>query len=105
MSGAGTPASAPSVTTMPSCASTSVGRFRTARSRQMPLCDLAERRLCATSASSERSAAPAGAVAPQPVDASDQGALAFVCFAIMCGLIAASLFYMDRVRKRRTGED
>ena len=27
----------------------------------MPLCDLAERRLCATSASSERSAAPAGA--------------------------------------------
>ena len=28
----------------------------------MPLCDLAERRLCATSASSERSAAPAGAV-------------------------------------------
>jgi hypothetical protein len=51
------------------------------------------------------SAAPAGAVAPQPVDASDQGALAFVCFAIMCGLIAASLFYMDRVRKRRTGED
>jgi hypothetical protein len=51
------------------------------------------------------SAAPAGAVAPQPVDASDQGALAFVCFAIMCGLIAASLFYMDRVRRRRTGED
>ena len=49
-------------------------------------------------------AAPAGAVAPQPVDASDQGALAFVCFAIMCGLFAASLFYMDRVRKRRTGE-
>jgi hypothetical protein len=51
------------------------------------------------------SAAPAGAVAPQPVDASDQGALAFVGFAIMCGLIAASLFYMDRVRRRRTGED
>ena len=50
-------------------------------------------------------AVPAGALAPQPVDASDQGALAFVCFAIMCGLIAASLFYMDRVRKRRTGEE
>jgi hypothetical protein len=50
-------------------------------------------------------AAPAGAVAPQPVDASDQGALAFVAFAIMCGLIAASLFYMDRVRRRRTGEE
>ena len=50
-------------------------------------------------------ATPAGAVPPQPVDASDQGALAFVAFAIMCGLFAASLFYMDRVRKRRTGED
>ena len=47
-------------------------------------------------------AVPAGAVVPQPVDASDQGALAFVCFAIMCGLIAASLFYMDRVRRRRS---
>jgi hypothetical protein len=50
-------------------------------------------------------AAPVGAMAPQPVDASDQGALAFVCFAIMCGLFAASLFYMDRVRRRRTGEE
>ena len=50
-------------------------------------------------------ATPAGAVPPQPVDASDQGALAFVAFAIMCGLFAASLFYMDRVRRRRTGED
>jgi hypothetical protein len=47
-------------------------------------------------------ATPAVAVVPQPVDASDQGALAFVCFAIMCGLIAASLFYMDRVRRRRS---
>ncbi len=51
------------------------------------------------------SAVPAGAVAPQPIDASDQGAAAFVAFAIMCGLFAASLFYMDRVRRRRTGED
>lgn len=50
-------------------------------------------------------AAPAGAIPPQPVDASDQGGLAFVLFAIMCGLIAASLFYMDRVRRRRTGQD
>jgi hypothetical protein len=50
-------------------------------------------------------AVPAGAVPPQPVDASDQGALAFVGFAIMCGLFAASLFYMDRVRRRRTGEE
>ena len=51
------------------------------------------------------SGAPAGALAPQPVDASDQGALAFVLFAVMCGLIAASLFYMDRVRRRRTGDE
>ena len=51
------------------------------------------------------SSAPAGALAPQPVDASDQGALAFVLFAVMCGLIAASLFYMDRVRRRRTGDE
>jgi hypothetical protein len=50
-------------------------------------------------------AVPAGALPPQPVDASDQGGLAFVLFAIMCGLIAASLFYMDRVRRRRTGSD
>lgn len=50
-------------------------------------------------------ATPAGAIPPQPVDASDQGGLAFVLFAVMCGLIAASLFYMDRVRRRRTGED
>jgi hypothetical protein len=50
-------------------------------------------------------ATAAGAVPPQPVDASDQGALAFVAFAIMCGLFAASLFYMDRVRRRRTGEE
>jgi hypothetical protein len=50
-------------------------------------------------------ATPAGAIAPQPVDASDQGALAFVCFAVMCGLFAASLFYMDRVRRRREERD
>ena len=50
-------------------------------------------------------AAPAGAVPPQPVDASEQGVIAFVLFAVMCGLFAASLFYMDRVRRRRSGED
>ena len=50
-------------------------------------------------------AAPAGAVPPQPVDASEQGGIAFVLFAVMCGLFAASLFYMDRVRRRRTGDD
>ena len=50
-------------------------------------------------------ATPAGAVPPQPVDASEQGGIAFVLFAVMCGLFAASLFYMDRVRRRRTGDD
>jgi hypothetical protein len=50
-------------------------------------------------------AAPAGAVAPQPVDASEQGGIAFVLFTVMCALFAASLFYMDRVRRRRSGED
>jgi hypothetical protein len=50
-------------------------------------------------------AAPAGAVPPQPVDASEQGGIAFVLFAVMCGLFAASLFYMDRVRRRRSGEE
>ena len=29
----------------------------------------------------------------------------FVLFAVMCGLFAASLFYMDRVRRRRSGEE
>jgi hypothetical protein len=50
------------------------------------------------------SAVPAGALPPQPVDASEQGGLAFVLFAVMCGLIAFSLFYMDRVRRRRSGD-
>ena len=50
-------------------------------------------------------AAPAGAVPPQPVDASEQGGIAFVLFAIMCGLFVASLFYMDRVRRRRSGDE
>jgi hypothetical protein len=50
-------------------------------------------------------ATPAGAMAPQPVDASEQGGIAFVLFAVMCGLFAASLFYMDRVRRRRSGEE
>src|SRR5204863_162812 len=48
---------APAATTGPSWASTSVLRLRTARSRQMPLWVLAERRLKATSASREALAA------------------------------------------------
>ncbi len=61
VSGVATPASLPSVTTIPSCASTSVRRLRTARSRQMPLCVLADLRLCATRASSDAAAASSGA--------------------------------------------
>lgn len=51
-------------------------------------------------------AVPASAkeFAPQPVDTSEQGALGFVLMAVMVGIIAASLFYMDRIRKRRMGD-
>src|SRR5437762_7001032 len=55
-SGVATPASPPSVTIGPSCASVSVRRLRTAMSRQMPLCVLADLRLNATISSSDRSA-------------------------------------------------
>ena len=52
------------------------------------------------------SAAPAGA--QQLVDAGKEGdgsgGLAFVLFALMCALIAAALFYMDRIRRRRGQE-
>jgi hypothetical protein len=44
---------------------------------------------------------PAGALAPQPIDASEQGPLAFVAMTILCVLFISSLFYMDRVRQRR----
>jgi hypothetical protein len=33
-----------------------------------------------------------------------QGGLAFVILAAVVGLLFASLFYMDRIRKRRSGE-
>ncbi len=49
-------------------------------------------------------AAPAGALAPQPIDASEQGPLAFVAMTVMCVLFVLSLFYMDRVRQRRERE-
>lgn len=45
--------------------------------------------------------APAGA--QQIIDASGErggGGLAFVAFAILCLLLAGSLFYMDKVRRR-----
>jgi hypothetical protein len=49
-------------------------------------------------------AAPAGA--QQLVDAGREGdgsgGLAFVLFALLAMLIAAALFFMDRIRRRRT---
>ena len=61
MSGVGTAASAPSRTIGPRIPSVSVRRLRTAMSRQMPLWVLADLRLKATSASSERSETALGA--------------------------------------------
>ncbi len=46
-------------------------------------------------------AAPAGALAPQPIDASEQGPLAFVAMTVMIVIFVLSLFYMDRIRQRR----
>jgi hypothetical protein len=45
--------------------------------------------------------APAGALAPQPIDASEQGPLAFVVMTVLCVLFVASLFFMDRIRQQR----
>jgi len=42
----------------------------------------------------------AGALAPQPIDASEQGPLAFVAMTVMVVLFVSSLFYMDRIRQR-----
>jgi len=44
----------------------------------------------------------------QPVDAGGErggGGLAFVLLALFVVLFAASMFYMDHVRKRRSGRD
>jgi len=45
-------------------------------------------------------------IAQQIIDASGehQGGLAFIAFTILVVAIAASLFYMDRVRSRRERE-
>ena len=43
-------------------------------------------------------------LAQQLVDASTNGGLAFLMFAVMCMLFMASLFYMDHIRKRRDQE-
>ena len=44
-------------------------------------------------------------IAQQLIDASKDGGAAFVAFAVMCFLFAATLFYMDKIRRRRTGDD
>ena len=44
-------------------------------------------------------------VAQQLIDASEDGGLAFLAFAIMVFLFAGSLFYMDRIRRRREERD
>ncbi len=43
-------------------------------------------------------------LAQQLIDASKDGGLAFLFFAIMCMLFMASLFYMDHIRRRREDE-
>jgi hypothetical protein len=48
---------------------------------------------------------PAGALAPQPIDASEQGPLAFVAMTLLCVAFVLSLFYMDRVRQRRSDRE
>lgn len=40
-------------------------------------------------------------LAQQLIDASEEGGLAFLAFAIMFYLFIGSLFYMDKVRRRR----
>jgi hypothetical protein len=40
-------------------------------------------------------------LAQQLIDASKDGAAAFIAFAVMVFLFTGSLFYMDRVRRRR----
>jgi hypothetical protein len=42
--------------------------------------------------------------AQQPIDATEDGGQAFLAFAIMVFLFAGALFFMDRVRRRRTGD-
>ena len=43
--------------------------------------------------------------AQQLIDASKDGGAAFIAFATMCFLFAGSLFYMDRIRRRREERD
>lgn len=41
---------------------------------------------------------------PQLIDASEDGALAFVAFAVMCFLFVGLLFLIDRVRQKAEDE-
>ena len=43
-------------------------------------------------------------LAQQLIDASKDGGAAFLAFAIMVFLFVGSLFYMDKIRKRRRAE-
>ena len=40
-------------------------------------------------------------LAQQLIDASKDGGAAFVAMAVMCALFVGSLFYMDKVRRKR----
>jgi hypothetical protein len=40
-------------------------------------------------------------IAQQLIDASKDGGAAFIAFSVMVFLFAGSLFYMDRIRRRR----
>jgi hypothetical protein len=40
-------------------------------------------------------------IAQQLIDASKDGGAAFIAFSIMVFLFAGSLFYMDRIRRKR----
>ena len=44
-------------------------------------------------------------VAQQLIDASKDGGAAFIAFSVMVFMFAGSLFYMDRVRRRREERD
>ena len=44
-------------------------------------------------------------LAQQLIDASKDGAAAFIAFAVMVFLFTGSLFYMDRVRRRRDDKE
>ncbi len=44
-------------------------------------------------------------LAQQLIDASKDGGAAFIAFATMCFLFAGSLFYMDKVRRKRQDRD